>query len=243
MNRLFAIVGSMVVAGLAGSPPPALAQPAAARPVPDARVGQLAVSLAGNLEGSVTDERGAPLTGAMVSALGSTTAVAVTDQRGWFVMRSLPSGSYMVRAHMTGFAPSRRQLVEVRATSSTRVSATLQRSASALSPSAQPPTPPPPPKIMAAGLAPVGLDFDPLAIDPLRAQNGPGGAGEDGSEKDWRIRHLPRSVLKTTTDRTEARASEPASTGDAAKAGAGGSLRARRLHRPACCETCHSPDR
>ncbi len=123
---------------------------------------------------------------------------------------------------MTGFAPSMGQLVEVRATSSTRVSATLQRSASAPSPSAQPPTPPPPPKIIAAGLAPVGLDFDPLAIDSPRAKNGSGDTGEDGSEKDWRIRHLPRSVLKTTTERTQARASEPASAGDAATAGAGG---------------------
>jgi hypothetical protein len=222
MNRLLAFVGSMVVAGLAGSPPPALAQPDAARPVSDGQARRLAVSLAGNLEGSVTDERGAPLTGAMVSALGSTTAVAVTDPSGWFVMRSLPAGSYMVRAHMTGFAPSRRQLVEVRATSSTRMSATLQRSAAALSPSAQPLTPPPPPKIIAAGLAPVGLDFDPLAIDPLRAKNSSGDAGEDRSEKDWRIRHLPRSVLKTTTERTEARAPEPASTGDGAKPGAVG---------------------
>ena len=62
------------------------------------------------------DERGKPLAGAMVSALGSTSAVAVTDQHGVFVMRSLPAGAYMVRAHLTGFAPSRRQLVDVRAT-------------------------------------------------------------------------------------------------------------------------------
>ena len=158
-------------------------------------------------------------------------------------MRSLPAGSYMVRAHLSGFAPSRRQLVEVRATALDSLSATLQRSASAPSPSAQPPTPPPPPKVIAAGLAPVGLDFDPLALDPQRATNGSGDAGEDRSEKDWRIRHLPRSVLKTTTERTDARASEPASGGDAAKASGGGSLRARRLHRPACYGTCHSPDR
>ncbi len=171
MNRLFAFVGSMVVAGVAGSPPPALAQPDAARLVSDGQARRVAVALAGNIEGRVADERGAPLTGAMVSALGSTSATAVTDQSGWFVMRSLPAGSYAVRAHMAGFAPSRRQFVEVRATSSTRVSATLQRSATGLSPSAQPATPPPPPKIIAAGLAPVGLEFDPLAIDPARAKN------------------------------------------------------------------------
>jgi hypothetical protein len=143
----------------------------------------------------------------------------VTDQSGWFVMRSLPAGSYMVRAHMTGFAPSRRQLVEVRATSSTRVSATLQRSATALSPSAQPPTPPPPPKIVAAGLAPVGLEFDPLAIDPLRAKNDSGDTTADRSEKDWRLRYLPRSVLKTTTERSAAESPDRASTGEAPQPG------------------------
>ena len=235
MNRLFAFVGSMVVAGVAGSPPPALAQPDAARLVSDGQARRVAVALAGNIEGRVADERGAPLIGAMVSALGSTSATAVTDQRGWFVMRSLPAGSYAVRAHMTGFAPSRRQFVEVRATSSTRVSATLQRSATALSPSAQPATPPQPPKIIAAGLAPPGLEFDPLAIDPLRATNDSGDTAQDRSEKDWRIRHLPRSVLKTTTERTAATAPERASTGEASPAGGlaaaarGKSSPARRL--------------
>ena len=219
MNRLFTLVGSTVVAGMVGSSPLALAQPGAARQVPDGQVRRVAAALAGNIEGRVADERGAPLTGAMVSALGSTSAVAVTDQSGWFVMRSLPAGSYMVRAHMTGFAPSRRQLVEVLATSSTRVSATLQRSATALSPSAQPPTPPPPPKIIAAGLAPVGLDFDPLAIDPLRARGDSTEASEDRSEKDWRLRYLPRSVLKTTTERSAAKSPDRASTGEAPQPG------------------------
>jgi hypothetical protein len=222
MNRLFVIVGSMVVAGLAGSPPPALAQPAAAHAVSDGQARRAAVALAGDIEGRVADERGAPLTGAMVSALGSTSATAVTDQSGWFVMRALPAGSYMIRAHMAGFAPSRRQMVEVRATSSTRVSATLQRTAPALSPSSQPITPPPAPKIVAAGLGPVGLDFDPLSIDSLRAKNDSGDNADDKSEKDWRIRHLPRSVLKTTTERTAARTPDPASTGDTAKPNSAG---------------------
>ncbi len=232
MNRLFAFVGSMVMASVAGSPLPALSQSGAARPVSDGQARGLAVAIVGNIEGRVADDRGIPLTGAMVSALGSTSATAVTDQSGWFVMRSLPAGSYMVRAHMRGFAPSRRQLVEVRATSSTRVSATLQRTA-AVPTSAQPATPPPPPKIIAAGLAPVGLEFDPLAIDPLRAKSDPGDAAEDRSEKDWRIRHLPRSVLKTTTERTAATESERASKGEAppalAAAARGKSSPARRL--------------
>ncbi len=214
MSRLFTLVGSTVVASMVGSSPLALAQSVASRPVSDGQVRRVAVTLAGNIEGRVEDERGAPLTGAMVSALGSTSAVAVTDQAGWFVMRALPAGAYMVRAHMSGFAPSRRQLVEVRATASTRVSATLQRTAAA-----NLLQPPPPPKIIAAGLAPVGLEFDPLAVAPLRASGDSTDATEDRSEKDWRLRHLPRSVLKTTTDRAAATSPERASSGDNAQPG------------------------
>jgi hypothetical protein len=214
MSRLFALVGSTMVAGMVGSSPLALAQPVASRQVPDWQARRVAVALAGNIEGRVVDERGAPLTGAMVSALGSTSTFAMTDQTGWFVMRALPAGSYMVRAHMSGFAPSRRQMVEVRATASTRVSATLQRSAAA-----EPLAPPPPPKIVAAGLAPVGLEFDPLARDPLRASGDSTEASEDRTEKDWRLRHLPRSVLKTTTERAATKSPDRAGSGEKAQPG------------------------
>jgi hypothetical protein len=215
MNRLFALVGSTVVAALAGASAPVQAQPETMRPPGDGQARRVAVALAGNIEGRVTDDAGAPLTGAMVSALGSTSAFAVTDQSGWFAMRALPAGSYMVRAHMSGFAPSRRQQVEVRATASTRVSAMLQRSAGSQPSSGLPMTPPPPPMIIAAGLAPVGLDFDPLAIDPLRAKSD----SEDRNEKDWRIRHLPRSVLKDATGQATAKAPEGAAGGEKTKGG------------------------
>ena len=59
-------------------------------------------------EGIVQDEKGVPVAGAMVSALGATTAFAVTDRIGRFEIRSLSPGPYLVRAHLTGFvAPSR----------------------------------------------------------------------------------------------------------------------------------------
>ncbi len=227
MNRLFTLVGSTVVAAaVAASPPLAVAQ-SAARAVPDGQARRVTVALAGNIEGRVVDERGAPLVGAMVSALGSTTGTAVTDRTGWFVMRALPAGSYMVRAHMAGFAPSRRQMVEVHATSSTRVSATLQRTAAA-----EPLAPPPPPKIIAAGLAPVGLEFDPLAPVPLRARGDSTEAPEDRTEKDWRLSHLPRSVLKKTTNRAPASSPERAGAGEKPQPGTAAAV-ARAMGAPA----------
>ena len=50
---------------------------------------------------------GAPVAGAMVSALGATTAFAVTDRSGRFELRTLSPGPYLVRAHLSGFVASR----------------------------------------------------------------------------------------------------------------------------------------
>jgi hypothetical protein len=220
MNRLFAIVGSTIVAGLVGWVPIAQAQPGDSRPSSGGETRRVAFAPSGSIEGVVVDERGKPLAGAMVSALGSTSAVAVTDKHGVFTMRSLPGGAYVVRAHLTGFVTSPRQLVDVRVTSPARSAITLQRAASAtatapprVDPSPLKP-PPPPPKVLAAALAPVDARFDPLSLDPfgMRADStiGP----DDKAETAWRIRHLPRSVLKDTTDRA---ANAPDKNGSAVK--------------------------
>src|SRR3954469_1535504 len=68
----------------------------------------------GSIQGIVQDERGAPVAGAMVSALGATTAFAVSDRIGRFELRTLSPGPYVVRAHLTGFVASRAQVVDVR---------------------------------------------------------------------------------------------------------------------------------
>src|SRR5436309_7061625 len=68
----------------------------------------------GAIQGIVQDERGAPVAGAMVSALGATTAFEVSDRAGRFEMRTLSPGPYLVRAHLAGFVASRGQVVDVR---------------------------------------------------------------------------------------------------------------------------------
>ena len=49
-------------------------------------------SLLGSIQGVVVDDRGGPLAGAMVSALGVTSAMTTTDARGRFLLQPLPSG-------------------------------------------------------------------------------------------------------------------------------------------------------
>ena len=77
----------------------------------------------GAILGNVLDERGSPVAGAMVSALGATSAFAVSDHTGRFELNTLPPGPYLVRAHLAGFVASRGQVVEVRA--STRASSSI----------------------------------------------------------------------------------------------------------------------
>ena len=237
MNRLLAIVGSTVVVGLVGWTPAAQAQPGDALAASGGSTRRVAFAASGVIEGVVADERGAPLAGAMVSALGATSAVAVTDKHGVFTLE-LPPGQYVLRAHLAGFVPSRRQFVDARVTSPTRYAITLQRAASANAASSAAPTPPaprtppPPPRVLAAGLAPIVTGFDPLSLDPFvipDATKGP----DDHGETAWRIRHLPRSVLKDTTDRASSAPSTSGSpTGTKPLAASGAGL-ARALGAPA----------
>src|SRR5437763_16905451 len=69
----------------------------------------------GSILGTVQDEKGAPVAGAMVSALGTTAAFAVTDRAGRFELRTLSPGPYLVRAHAGGFVASRGPVADVRA--------------------------------------------------------------------------------------------------------------------------------
>src|SRR3954469_24240463 len=70
----------------------------------------------GELRGIVQDDGGAILQGAVVSALGSITAFAVSDGEGRFVFRNLPYGPYLLRAHLQGYLPARARIVQVNGT-------------------------------------------------------------------------------------------------------------------------------
>jgi hypothetical protein len=129
----------------------------------------------------VLDDRGAPLSGAVVSALGAATAFAVSDAQGEFTFRNLPAGPYLIRAHLQGYVPARARIVQVNASSRTLAAIALTRRGDVDAP----------PDVLAAGVGATGVD-----------EPGPEattGTTHDHGEVAWRLRHLKRSVLKEIT--------------------------------------------
>jgi outer membrane receptor protein involved in Fe transport len=148
---------------------------AAAQGVKFETVTRLAAADTGFIEGRVTDELGKPLDGAVVSALGGTTAFAVSDKTGQFSLRQLPPGPYLVRVHLAGFLAARSSMVNVRPSTKSASSFTLRREGAAGAP-----------RIAEASIAAVGA-----------APAAPAKSGErDESELGWRLRHLKRGVLR-----------------------------------------------
>lgn len=129
----------------------------------------------GGIQGVVVDDRGGPLAGAMVSALGITSAMATTDARGQFVIQPLPSGQYVLRVNHAGYVSTRREGVRV-GTVQADVERIQMRKADAAIESRP---------ILAAGMA---------SLPP--ADNPTGDEGDNHSETAWRLRHIKRSILK-----------------------------------------------
>lgn len=185
-----AIAGTVVTAGW---PAPASAQ-SAARPLsvrpPELR--SVNAVLSGAIDGVVSDDRGGPLSGAMVSVLGATMAMTVTDVHGRFHLDKLPAGDYTLRAHLAGFAASRREHVRIGSVAATQYRLQLRR--------------------LDAAVATTGRIAEPLAARPIIAAGfglpqvdigspaDPGQGDHSHSETAWRLRHLPRSVLKDSAN-------------------------------------------
>jgi hypothetical protein len=136
----------------------------------------------GFIEGSVSDEAGRPLDGAVISALGGTTAFAVSDEAGRFTLKQLPPGPYLVRAHLAGFLAARSSMVNVRPAARAASSFTLRKEGSAGAP-----------RIAEASVAAIGAAPEAASgTKPERAE----------SEFAWRLRHLKRGVLRNAGTRT-----------------------------------------
>jgi outer membrane receptor protein involved in Fe transport len=138
-------------------------------------VTRIASTDTGLIEGKVTDERGKPLDGAVISALGGTTAFAVSDSAGQYTLKQLPPGPYLVRVHLAGFLAARSTMINVRPSTRSASSFTLRREGADGAP-----------RIAEASVAAIGA--------------APGAATKDGdrdeSELAWRLRHLKRGVLR-----------------------------------------------
>ncbi|MCX6545341.1 MAG: TonB-dependent receptor [Acidobacteria bacterium] len=183
MTRVSTFVVVAAAAGLVAATGPASAQSVSIRS-PQAIVARATAQ--GDIQGLVVDTKGRPLAGAMVSALGSTVAFALTAKDGRFRLDALPTGAYTVRIHLDGFIPAPRQMVEVRPSVPALVSVALRSLTDNGSPAQTA-------QVLAAGLLPMdGL--------PVGATSVASTADHDHTEADWRLRHLPRSVLKDIED-------------------------------------------
>jgi hypothetical protein len=145
----------------------------------------VAALASGAIRGQVQDEAGLPVAGALVSALGSATAVDVTDRTGRFELRSLPPGPYLVRARISGFIAPRGQVVQVLPSGNAPFSIALRHATSA--------------SIINPPVVPAGIG--PVAPEPIQVDDVPVPAGDshetatDGDELAWRLRHARRSIL------------------------------------------------
>jgi hypothetical protein len=148
---------------------PASAQVRLARPVT-----QVAAVPRAELRGIVLDAQGKPLAGAVASALGSTTAYAVSDADGRFLFETLPYGPYLLRVHLQGYVPAPSRLIQVDRDMPPVASIILTRRADS-----DEPVP-----VLTAGVGPVE--------GPAETE----GETHDHGEVAWRLRHLKRSVLK-----------------------------------------------
>lgn len=187
MTRATIFVASAAVGSLMVVSAPALtsAQTSARQPVPPAS--RIASFAAGGLTGVVQDERGLPVPNVVVSALGATTLVAVTDKDGRYEFGTLSPGPYLVRAHLSGFISPRARTVQVTPSARSTTNIALRRVTA--------------PTILTAGVGAVDLPI----VEPAPASDPADEAppADDHSETSWRLRHARRSVLKDVSLPTE----------------------------------------
>jgi hypothetical protein len=123
------------------------------------------------IEGLVRDEDGRRIAGARIVAQGATVAFARTDASGRFAF-PVPVGDYVLRVTREGYVSAYREAVTVAAHSPLRRTITLVRTRAAVDQTAS----------RAAGAAP--------AESPAASE------GASPGETAWRLRHLPRTVLR-----------------------------------------------
>jgi hypothetical protein len=156
---------------------------------------------AGIIEGRVLDNSNRPVAGAMVSVVGRTTAAAATDRDGRYTLRELPYGPYILSVHSRGFFKSRGRTIQLITSKVSVPEIQLQAASAARVPAAAAE----PVAKTSAGqvtqLAGFGLDAqsesakvaDSNARQPADA---PDEEPTEEGETAWRLRHLPRSILK-----------------------------------------------
>lgn len=197
MARLGRVLSAAVIASAGVALIPVSVEAQSSRRQPQSRpdnavaVASVARISSGTITGVVSDERGGPLAGARVTAIGTTMALAMTDESGRFVTETLPVGEYVLRAHLKGFAASPRAVVRVTGAAVTAPQLQLRRvdAVSGTSGSSEPP-------ISSRPIVAAGLQLPPADTPESTAKDGAEKESHPHSEMAWRLRHIKRSILK-----------------------------------------------
>lgn len=173
-------------------------------PANDARSNRLAFP-AGSIEGRVLDGSSTPVSGAMVSVVGRTTAAATTDRDGRYLLRELPYGPYILSVHSRGYFRSRGRTVQLTASkiSLPEIQLQLANAAKVRVSAAEP---------AAAAPAVQMTQFAGFGLEPSQPAPAPAESSEAAAEPGdtaWRLRHLPRSILKDAATQAVWTAGEP----------------------------------
>lgn len=185
MGRLSRVLSAAFV-GAAVTAAPSAAQSARVPEMQSVR------AASGTIAGIVSDERGRPLDGAMVTVAGVTMAMTISDEHGRFTLDKLPLGEYVLRAHLQGFSASPRQIVRAGAgpvlhrLHLRKVDAIVGTSGDGATLPSRP--------IIAAGFE-LPKAESPAAAEPARDS---ASSEHPHSEVAWRLRHIKRSILKST---------------------------------------------
>lgn len=139
---------------------------------------QASAGLVSGVVGLVTDDAGRGIDGVSILAMGSTLAVARTDQDGRFRLELAP-GPYILRATRDGYVSTYREAVHVRTDAPLTRTITLLRAADVSGD-----------VVLASMTQPIEAEPDEDAVSEApRTTTMP-------SEVAWRLRHLPRTALR-----------------------------------------------
>ena len=131
--------------------------------------------MSGRIHGVVRDDIGRGVSGVSILAMGTTLALARSDSQGHFAL-AVPAGDYILRAAREGYVSTYREAVRV------NMSAELERNITLLRQGVRPPER----SILTAGV----VQTPPIAGGQAVPTD------HSHSEASWRLRHLPRSVLR-----------------------------------------------
>ncbi|MDQ3171140.1 MAG: carboxypeptidase-like regulatory domain-containing protein [Acidobacteriota bacterium] len=127
------------------------------------------------IAGTIKDDLGTPIEGALVSVIGAMSSLAVTDRSGHFSL-ALPPGEYQIRVHSDGYSSTFREMVLLGAQASITRAIVLNRTGERT--------------VLAAGLG--GRAAIPSA-------GGSDPKAHPHNEQAWRLRHLRRTTLRDVT--------------------------------------------